>query len=73
MRPTRALLMLASVLVFATAASPVQAEEVRVGPCEVDACVYACVHVEESCRGDHDACVLFAFRYCCVSAAQLLP
>jgi hypothetical protein len=55
-----------TLLALAAIAAPVQAEEVRVGPCEVDACVYACVHVTEACRGSYDACVLFAFRYLCV-------
>lgn len=48
------------------AAAPVSAEEVRLGPCEVDACLYACIHVRQSCPGDAEACVLFAFRVWCV-------
>jgi hypothetical protein len=55
-----------SALLVAGLAAPVSAEEVRIGPCQVDACVYACVHVREDCRGGHEACVLFAFRYWCV-------
>lgn len=62
----RALLFAAVLLLAVTVAPLASAEEVRVGPCEVDACVYACVHVEESCPQDGRACVLFAFRYWCV-------
>jgi hypothetical protein len=61
----RALLLIA-LFVVVTAAAPASAEEVRVGPCDVDACVYACVHIEETCRGGHEACVLFAFRFWCL-------
>jgi hypothetical protein len=62
----RRALLLAAVL-LALAASPVAtAEEVRVGPCEVDACLYACVDVREPCPQDGRACVLFAFRVWCV-------
>lgn len=66
MRPALALALTAGLLALALAAPPAAAEEVRVGPCEVDACVYACVHVEETCRGDHEACVLFAHRFWCL-------
>ena len=59
-------LVLLGLLLLVGAATPAQADEVRVGPCEVDACVYACVHVRETCRGDYEACVLWAFRYWCV-------
>lgn len=47
-------------------APPAAAEEVSVGPCEIDGCVYACLHVEQECPGGTDACVLFAFRLWCV-------
>lgn len=50
-----------------TALAPTAAaEEIRVGPCEIDGCVYACVHVEETCRGDHEACILVGFQFWCV-------
>ena len=63
----RALLLAALLLTVGLAAAPtVAAEEIRVGPCEIDGCVYACVKVTEGCRGDNLACVLFAFRFHCV-------
>lgn len=66
MRPARALLLSACALSLALVAPSATAEEVRVGPCEIDACVYACVHLREPCPGDTEACVLFAFRPWCV-------
>jgi hypothetical protein len=56
-----ALLLLAAVAV-APAAS---AETVSIGPCEVDACVVACVDVREPCHDGRLACTVFAFRWVC--------
>lgn len=58
--------LLVALLVALLGASPASAEEVHAGPCEIDGCVYACVHVRQDCPGGTDACVLFAFRYWCV-------
>jgi hypothetical protein len=58
--------VLVALLLLTLGAAPASAEEVRAGPCEVDGCVYACVHVRQECPGGTDACVLFAFRLWCV-------
>lgn len=63
----RALLLAGLLLTLGVAAAPAAAaEEVRVGPCEIDGCVYACVAVTESCRGDHLFCTFFAFQVWCL-------
>ena len=63
----RALLAATLLLIVGLAAAPTaSAEEIRIGPCEVDACVYACVYLTEGCRGENLACFLFAFRVHCV-------
>ena len=61
----RALVLVSALLVTGLAA-PASAEEVRVGPCEVDGCVYACVKVKQSCPGETAACVFWAFQLWCV-------
>jgi hypothetical protein len=58
--------LLVALLAVTVVAAPVSAEEVRVGPCEIDGCVYACAHVRQECPGGTDACVFFAFRLWCV-------
>lgn len=63
----RTLVLVSALLLAGVAiAAPASAEAVTAGSCEVDACVYACVHVTEACPGDTDACVLFAFRLWCI-------
>lgn len=58
-------LVLAATLLLAGLSTPVSAEEVRVGPCELDGCVYLCVRVTEACHGDELVCTFWAFRLWC--------
>ena len=62
----RALAFVALLATLAIAIAPAAtAETVRVGPCEVDACIVACVDVREPCHDGRLACTIFAFRWVC--------